>query len=299
MAAIGAGKHVHFNKTMATTAKECDDLISAAARKGVRLVASPGQMLRPALQRLRRLVADGSLGKLIWAAASCPVSHYHTQEKVRLPTGPVGEIDPSWYYRKPAGGPVYDVTVYALHSLTGLVGPALRVCGLSGLAVAEREFNGRKIACDMDDNTAMLLDFGNAFFAFASGTVVGNVTKGQHTPTVFGTGGTIAGTVFTPNKAMGGNLTFGEPGEPRDMQREGDHQPHAVGEHAKMKESHVFEDMMQLVDWVRDGKPSIATAEHARHVVEIIEAGYRAAATGKTQTLRTTFSPLAASACAE
>jgi len=36
------------------------------------------------------------------------------------------------------------------------------------------------------------------------------------------------------------------------------------------------------------------TAEHARHVIEIIEAGYRAAETGTTQELTTTFQPIAA-----
>ena len=46
---------------------------------------------------------------------------------------------------------------------------------------------------------------------------------------------------------------------------------------------------MQLVDWVRDGTPSAATAEHARHVNDIIESGYRAAETGRTQELHTTF----------
>ena len=58
-----------------------------------------------------------------------------------------------------------------------------------------------------------------------------------------------------------------------------------------MDEAHVFEDMMQLVDLVREGTPTVATAEHARHVVEIIEAGYRASETGQTQTLATTFTP--------
>ena len=46
---------------------------------------------------------------------------------------------------------------------------------------------------------------------------------------------------------------------------------------------------MQLVDWVRDDIPTVATAEHARHVIEIIEAGYSSAATGKVQELTTTF----------
>jgi predicted dehydrogenase len=45
------------------------------------------------------------------------------------------------------------------------------------------------------------------------------------------------------------------------------------------------------VDLVREGTPTSATPEHARHVIEIIEAGYRAAETGQTQTLQTTFTP--------
>ncbi len=35
--------------------------------------------------------------------------------------------------------------------------------------------------------------------------------------------------------------------------------------------------------------PSVVTAEHARHVIDIIESGYRAAESGRTQELRTTF----------
>ena len=59
-----------------------------------------------------------------------------------------------------------------------------------------------------------------------------------------------------------------------------------------MPESHVSEDLMQLGDWIRDGMPSIASVEHARHVIDIIEAGYRSAESGEAQTLQTTFEPL-------
>ena len=49
---------------------------------------------------------------------------------------------------------------------------------------------------------------------------------------------------------------------------------------------------MQLVDWIREDKPTPVTAEHARHVVDIIESAYRSAATGQAQDLRTTFVPV-------
>jgi predicted dehydrogenase len=267
MAAIEAGKHIHFNKTMCTTVDEADKLIDAAAAKGVKLVSSPGEMLRPYNVRLRKLIQEGRLGTPLWAYCLACMSHYHTHEKVRHGEGPLGNIDPSWYYKRPGGGPVYDGTAYCLHSLTGLVGPARRVTALSGLAIKEREFRGRKIECEMDDTTLMLIDFGSDLFAFSGGTVLGAFGTGWN-PTIFGSLGTITGTRFIPKLGTGGErgANFGQ-----------------------MKEKHVFEDIMQLVDWVRDGSPSVATAEHARHVVEIIEVAYRAAETGRTQELHTTF----------
>ena len=46
---------------------------------------------------------------------------------------------------------------------------------------------------------------------------------------------------------------------------------------------------MQLVDWIREGTPTPVTAEHARHVIDIIESTYRAACTGTAQELTTSF----------
>ena len=62
-----------------------------------------------------------------------------------------------------------------------------------------------------------------------------------------------------------------------------------MGEHRNLGEMHVYEDVMQLVDWVRDGKATPVTAEHARHVIDIIESAYRSAETGRVQDLMTTF----------
>lgn len=273
--AIEAGKHVHFNKTMTTTVTEADDLIARAGQAGLRMVASPGMMIHPYNRRVRRAILEGALGKLVWAATGAAISDYHLKEEFRTGDDILTNVDPSWYFRRPGGGPQYDVTVYALHTLTGILGPAKSVAAFSGLVLPEREFHGQTISCDMDDSTLMLLDFGGAFFGFVYGTVAGRVTSGWG-PSIFGTRGSILGTVL---------------GE-QDLKLPDDHQPHVLGDHAKMPESHVFEDLMQLVDWIREGKPSIASAEHARHVIDIIESAYRAAETGQTQTLRTTFEPL-------
>jgi len=65
--------------------------------------------------------------------------------------------------------------------------------------------------------------------------------------------------------------------------------PHVVGAHRGIGEQHVYEDVMQLVDWILFDRPSAVTAEHARHVIDIIEIGLPGAETGATQELTTTF----------
>jgi len=284
MKLVAAGKHVHFNKTMTTTKAEADQLIDAAAKKGVKIVASPGQMLRPPFLRIRKLITEGAIGTLAWAVTGAGFGEYHQQEGVRQGDDVLSNIDPSWYFRKPGGGPLYDMTVYGLHTMTGVLGPAKRVTAMSGILLHEREFRGKKVPCDMDDNTVILVDWGNSVFGFVHGTAVGSVT-GFGAPTYFGTKGTIAGIQLNGKK-------IDYPGADRDPGGSGVRlTKHATGKHGEMQEMHVYEDVMQLVDWVREGIPTVATAEHARHVIEIFDAALTSAATGKAQDLTSTFTP--------
>ncbi len=275
--AIKAGKHVHFNKTMTTRVDEADEIIRLAKEKGVHVVASPGMMLHPFNQRIRRLILEGQLGKLSWAIAgtSAGSGQYHLSEEYRRGNDVLTNINPGWYFKKPGGGPQYDVTVYCLHNLTGILGPAKRVTAFSGISLPEREFLGQTITNEMDDSTILLIDFGDAFYAVVYATIAGDITRG-FSPNIYGTKGAIIGT------------KFGD----RELRLPEDHQPHVTGEHAKMPESHVFEDIMQLVDCILYNRKTVASAEHARHVIEIIEAGYRSAETGMAQELKTSFEPL-------
>lgn len=288
--AIEAGKHVHVNKTMTTTVAEADALIALARERDVRIVASPGEILRPQISRTRELIEDGAIGRLSWAICGTPFESYHEADEPER-AGEVGgtPINPAWYFRKPGGGPLYDMTVYALHQLTGVLGPARRVTALSGVLIPERTFLGEAIATEADDNTIMLLDFGENVFAIAFGTVAGALTDQFGAALYFGTRGTIEGVLVNgePFDFPGRELTADAP--PSDWDAQMRVLPHVSGVHRELPEAHVFEDVMQLVRWVRDGLPSPVTAEHARHVIDIIESAYRAAESGTTQELRTTF----------
>jgi predicted dehydrogenase len=277
MQAIEAGKHIHFNKTMTTTVEEADTLMAAAEANDIKMVASPGMMLMPHNRRIRKVILEGKLGTLSWAitGTSAGSGTYHLNEEFRTGEDILTSVDPTWYFKKPGGGPQYDVTVYCLHNLTGILGPAKRITALSGIVIPERVHHDKAITTEMDDQTIISLDFGDTFYAIVYATVAGGVTMGFY-PNIYGTDGSIVGTKFGDE----------------DLKKEGDHEPHVTGPHTDMRESHVYEDMMQLVDWILDDKSTIVTPDHARHVIDIIESAYRAAETGETQELRTTFEPL-------
>ena len=294
--AIRSGRHVHFNKTMATTAAQATELITEARAADVRIVASPGEMLRPHNQQTKRLIEDGAIGRVCWAVCGAAFGTYHLDEPERRQNGALSGVDPSWYFQKPGGGPLYDMTVYALHALTGILGSVRRVTAMSAVRMRHHEFLGRNIETGADDNSLLLLDFGDGLFAFAYGTAAGMLMddnvfdlRGRY----FGTAGSIAGLLLD-------GRPFDYPGRELAVQAgdavEGNQWllPHVSEAHRNLSEQHVFEDVMQLVDWVRDGVPSPVTAEHARHVIEIIEAAYRAAETGSTQVLETVVGGLAA-----
>jgi predicted dehydrogenase len=286
--ALLTGKHVHFNKSMTTTTAEATELIELAKQNNLKIVASPGEVVRPQVQRVRELIRQGVIGNVCWATCGAAFGTYHQDEEFRQGNDVLSNVDPSWYFRKPGGGPLYDMTVYALHSVTSVLGPAKRVTAMSGTRIKERSFKGQTVATDADDNTLILIDFGDNLFALAYGTAAGSINSG-FSGNYFGTTGSIQG--YTLN-----GQPFDFPGkekadEAKDWRGMQWVLPHVVGPHRTIDEQHVFEDIMQLVDWVREDKTSPVTAEHARHVIEIIEAAYRASETGQTQTLTTTFAP--------
>ena len=281
--AIAAGKHLHLNKTMTTTRAEADQVIEDAERAGVVVVASPGRAHRAPVKRVREIIRSGEIGRLYWAETGT-AAHGHEFESFRQENGVLTDVNPAWYYRRPGGGPLYDMTVYALHSITGILGPVQRVAGMSGIGLKERSFKGERIPVEMDDNTHLLLDLGKDVFCLVYGSnSYGGPARPFAASFFSGSEGAIAagraGIEVWSDQIEGGCRTE-DPGN--DM-------PFVFGPHLDLPERHVYSDIMHMVDCVLNGKEPAISAEHARHVIEIIELGYKAAATGQTQHMTTTF----------
>jgi predicted dehydrogenase len=297
MAAFQAGRHVYVQKTMATTYAEAREMVETARQRGLTLVAAPGQMLAPAMQAMKTLVQSGALGSVYWAWGS--TGGWDHNEITRQGEGPLGTVDPSWYYR-PAGGPLRDVTVYVLHSLTGILGPARRVTAMSGVHAPVRHWRDKAIPVEVDDNSILLLDFGNATFGVASGhsSRTGQLLQ-WGSMGIYGSGGAIETLEIEPLSGHPTRLfVTAQEGTPEaaGLRRHDDGSygvdnwlPSVTVEHARIPEPHVYADIMHAVDCIEQGRPPLVSGEQGAHVVEIIEKGYLAASTGQAQELQSRF----------
>jgi predicted dehydrogenase len=283
MRAIAAGKHLHLNKTMTTTRAEADEVIEAAAKAGVKVVASPGRAHRPLAKRVKAILEAGEIGRVYWAETGA-AGGGHEFESFRTGDDVLSNVNPAWYYRRPGGGPMYDMTVYALHTITGILGPVKRVTGMSGIGLKQRSFKDQTLDVDMDDNTHLLMDFGGEVFCLVYGSnSFSGPARPFSMPFISGSEGAIAVSrqgIEVWGRSIEEGHRVESPG--RDM-------PFVFGSHLELPERHVYSDIMHMVDCVLNDKEPVVSAEHARHVIEIIELGYKAAETGQTQELTTTF----------
>jgi predicted dehydrogenase len=255
-AALEAGKHVYVQKTMTTTSEEALELFQMARDQGLILGASPGQMLDRYHREAKRIIDSGKIGKVCFVRGQGPHPGHELED--------LKGIDPSWYY-KPGGGPMMDVAVYALTSITGILGPAKRVTAMSGVAIPDRYWDGKKLDVQMDDNTVVLLDYGDGVFANVQGNYV---TRSFNSPQFefFGSKGTvvIGGwmrreaplEVFTPEE--GWTL----PEVPVDSGASAIPMMHTMG------------DLLHMVSVVNGETELQLGGDRVAHVIEIIEKAY-------------------------
>ena len=284
MKAIAAGKHVHLNKTMTTTKAEADEVIAAAQQAGIKIVASPGNGHTPRIKRVKEILTSGEIGRVYWAETGT-AGGGHEHEAFRSGDDVLSNVNPAWYYKRPGGGPMYDMAVYALHIITGILGPVKRVTGMSGIGLKERSFKDEQIPVDMDDNTHLVLDFGDNVYCLVYGSnSASSPARSFASSFISGSEGAIL-LDHTGLQVWGRQIPDGHRIEnpPNDM-------PFVQGPHLELPERHVYSDIMHLVDCALYDKEPVVSAEHARHVIEIIELGYKAAETGQTQKLSTSFS---------
>jgi predicted dehydrogenase len=270
LAALAAGKHVYSEKPVATTLDDARRIRDEADRRGLTLVCAPSVLLFPQVRFARDAVASGQIGRVHAALGRGyggvpPWSGYPS--------------DPSPFFAR-GGGPLADMGVYPLHAITGILGPAQRVSAFAAQArdsftVEDGPFAGRRVPIEVADNWHLMLDFDDGRLASVTAN---NVAQDSRAPQMelFGLEGTVSVNLLDVSAPVE-TLVLGEGWTSHTMPYQ-----RAAGPDHLLGVEH-------LVECLSSGARPIPSIDHAIHVVEIMEAAARSAATGHAIALETTF----------
>jgi predicted dehydrogenase len=265
--ALMAGRNVWSEKPMANTYKEGRALFDLAKSKNLRIWGAPAVVNSPQFAFMSKAIQEKKLGRV--AAAH----------------GNYGHTGPTWsaFFYEKGGGSLPDLGVYNLATLTGLLGPAKSVIAMTTIVNPERTVDDKgKIKVEAEDNAVVVMEHANGVLSnvqcgFNYFDPHGHEGKGQtqHTIKIWGDYGNM-GLVGYDWAPFGVDLgtSWDEPAK-RFVE---DTQGYVWQEGASV----IAESMVKQIE------PKIA-AEHALHVLEIIEAARNSSATGKRIALQSTF----------
>jgi predicted dehydrogenase len=278
-AILEAGLACYSEKPIASSVGEAGSLIDLARRSDVLLLCAPGSAVTTRIRWLRELVASGRLG-----APTLAVAH-HADPGPASWTEYTG--DPTPFYQVGVG-PVFDHGVYRLHEMTTVLGPVGRVQAMGSIALPTRRIlggprAGGTIAVTTEDHVLVHLEFvsgalGQLLASFATLDTRQPWLELHLERGVVSFGGRSWETdapvlVLDARRGADGGETGWQPA--RDLP------PDDIGA--------VEAGVRHFVGCLTGDETPILTAEHARHVLEVILAAYESIADGRTHEIETRF----------
>jgi predicted dehydrogenase len=262
-----AGKHIWSEKPMANTYREGKDLLNLAKSKGLRIWGAPAVVNSPQFAFMSQTLQSGKLG-----AVSAAHAHY-------------GHLGPDWssFFYEEGGGSMPDLGVYNIATLTGLLGPAKSVMAMTSIVTSNRNIVGKGVVkVEAEDNAMILMDHGQGVLShvqcgFNYFDPYGHEGEGQDKPTIsiWGTKGNMSliGYDWAP---FGVDLATIENEKTQRF--------------VKDAGSYVWQEGASVVSesLIKKTEPNI-TAEHALHVLEVMEAARASNAGGKRIALTSRF----------
>ncbi len=245
-------KHVFCEKPFAFTVAECDAMIAAAQRNGIKLMVGHVLRLLPLFQRVIDIFDSGVLGK--------PVAAQITR------LGWLGDPKARYRLRKAlTGGLLYDITVHEIDLLHRLCGPTQSVYALLDNHVHKQ--------IDYEDMAQIQLRFKSGASAHLFASLASPI--GTSTGTIIGDQGTLR------YDHGAGQLTYRRAGAGTGEGQEAVQETvtRADGENGYLRELRSF------TEWVLDGTAPILTAQEGRAAIQVAEAAYRSAETGQPVTI--------------
>jgi len=265
--ALQAGRHVWSEKPMANTYKEGRELLDFAKSKGLRFWGAPAVVNSPQFAFMARAIQEGKLGKVSAAHA-----HY-------------GHLGPTWsaFFYEKDGGSLPDLGVYNIGSLTGLLGPARSVVAMTSIVTGERVVDNKgKIKVEAEDNAMVLMEHANGAIShvqcgFNYFDPYGHEGSGQDRPTIsiWGTRGNmnLVGYDWAPSGVDMATI-----------------ENEKTVRHVPDPGNYVWQQGASVIaESLATGTEPLINAEHALHVLEIMEVARLSQATGKRMHLQSVF----------
>ncbi len=272
---LESGRHLITEKPIASSLEEADRIIATAGERALSVIAAPPWMLDPRRVAARSLVRQGAVK--VAGCLRCSRSSHAGPADMSWPA------DPSWFYAEGAGA-LLDLGIYGVTEVTGMFGPAQRVMAMSGITRTERvvrggPFDGKRIPVTADDNTLLMLDFGDSLFCFVDATF-NLLAASSPSLEVFGADGTL--NLFEPFWAREGQPAIEVFRRDLVGGLSGWAAPDLAGSRERQSE---FDQLQRailvkhFVDCAKSGLRPVLSAEHARH-----NSGDNACSTGVRRT---------------
>jgi predicted dehydrogenase len=280
LASLVAGVHVFSEKPLAGSVAAADELIEAATAQRLLLLSAPASALTSRLRWLKQLVEEEAHGRLTLA-----VAHHADPGPAawREYTG-----DPTAFYR-PGVGPLVDHGVYRLHELTFLMGPVRRVQAMGSIGMPTRvvrggPLTGRTIEVTTPDHLIINLEFGANRLAQLLASFGTPSTRAPWLELHFARGTLSFGADTQYDSNGPADLYVDEGGADADERWVGEVAPPSVDDVPL-----VARGAVHFISCLRGDEAPVLTAEHARHVVDIIDKVYASVADGASHVTETTF----------
>lgn len=259
-AALQAGKHVLVEKPMAVDLELAAELVELAKHSVGFLLPAPHVVLSPTYQTMWQRIHNGDIGQVLQARAIY---------------GWNGPFWGRWFYEQ-GGGPLFDLGVYNVTSLTGLLGPAKRVTAMTAIARPERIVDDAPMQVQTEDSAHVLIEFANNVIAVVT---TGFTMQTYRCPAIeiYGSTGTIQmlGDDWDPN---GYELWQNNVGAWQLYPESNPDWPWTDG-------------LRHLVECIQSGTRPMITPEHGYHVLEIMLKAQQAGRDGQARAIDSTFTP--------
>jgi predicted dehydrogenase len=271
---LEAGRHVWSEKPLANTVAEGRELLDLAGQKNVGFWGAPCTVISPQFRFMAESLAQGRLGRVCAARA---IYGHNGWKWLWAPE-----------FFQAGGGCLYDLGVYNIITLTGLLGPAKRVAGFWNIVHPEitvtiHENEKVKVKVETDENAMLMIEHEKGVFShvmtgfsfFDQAKPHDALGEDRYTIEIIGDAGvmSLAGYDWGPVA-----VDLATQDNPQTMRYCTD----LKGYQWQIGASYVAECLLS-------GKTPLVTAEQALHAVEIMQACRESCRSGKYIDITTRF----------